>query len=70
MGTDFVEFRQLQEVGIFSYLLYSLAKNHVNGYRCSKAEWPCVFQFQRLGLSEKLHMVAMNSAEPKVSLFT
>ena len=28
MGTDFVEFRQLQEVGIFSYLVYSLAKIH------------------------------------------
>ena len=28
MGTDFVEFRQLQEVGIFSYLVYSFAKSH------------------------------------------
>ena len=28
MGTNFVEFRQLQEVGIFSYLVYSLAKGH------------------------------------------
>ena len=27
----FVEFRQLQEVGVFSYLCYSLAKSHVNG---------------------------------------
>ena len=25
-----MEFRQLQEVGIFSYLLYSLAKSHFN----------------------------------------
>ena len=32
MGTDFVEFRQLQEVGIFSYLVYSLAKSHFNGW--------------------------------------
>ena len=31
VGTDFVEFRQLQEVGIFSYLCYYLAKSHVNG---------------------------------------
>ena len=30
-GTDLVEFRQLQEVGIFSYLCYSLDKGHVNG---------------------------------------
>ena len=34
MDTDLVEFRQLQEVGIFSYLCYSLAKSHVNGWRC------------------------------------
>ena len=31
VGTNFVEFRKLQEVGIFSYLVYSLAKNHFNG---------------------------------------
>ena len=28
MNTDLVEFRQLQEVDIFSYLVYSLAKGH------------------------------------------
>ena len=28
MDTDLVEFRQLQDVGIFSYLVYSLAKGH------------------------------------------
>ena len=32
MGTDFVEFRQLQEVGIFSYLVYFLAKSHFYGW--------------------------------------
>ena len=31
MSTDLVKFRQLQEVEIFSYLSYSLAKIHVNG---------------------------------------
>ena len=31
MDTNLVEFRQLQEVGIFSYFRYSLAKSHVNG---------------------------------------
>ena len=31
LGTDLVEFRQIQEVGIFSYLVYSLAKSHVYG---------------------------------------
>ena len=28
VDTDLVEFRQLQEVVIFSYLVYSLAKSH------------------------------------------
>ena len=28
MDTDLGEFRQLQEVGIFSYFVYSLAKGH------------------------------------------
>ena len=28
MDTDLVEFQLLQEVGIFSYLDYSLAKSH------------------------------------------
>ena len=31
VGTNFVEFRQLQEVGIFSYFVYSLDKSHVYG---------------------------------------
>ena len=37
MDTDLVEFRQLQEVGIFFYLCYSLAKSHVNGCGYSEA---------------------------------
>ena len=37
VDTDLVEFRQLQEVGIFSYLCYSLDKSHVNGWGCSEA---------------------------------
>ena len=28
MDTDLVEFRKLQEVGIFFYLVYSLVKSH------------------------------------------
>ena len=31
VDTDLVEFRQLQEVEIFSYLVYFLAKSHVYG---------------------------------------
>ena len=45
MGTDFVEFRQLQEVGIFSYLVYSLAKSHYEDLL--RPEWPC-FRSQNL----------------------
>ena len=37
MGTNLVEYQQLQEVGIFSYLRYSSAKSRVNGYECSEA---------------------------------
>ena len=32
VGTNFVEFRQLQEVEIFSYLVYSLSKSHFYGW--------------------------------------
>ena len=32
VDTDFVEFRQLREAGVFSYLLYSLAKSHYDGW--------------------------------------
>ena len=31
MSTDFVEFRQLREVGVFSYLVISCLKCHENG---------------------------------------
>ena len=31
VDVDFVEFRQLREVEIFSYLFYSLAKSHFDG---------------------------------------
>ena len=42
MDTDFVEFRQLREVGVFSYLIYSLGKGHFNGWGFVKA-WMAVF---------------------------
>ena len=32
MSTGIVEFRQLLEVGVFSYLIYSLTKSHFNGW--------------------------------------
>ena len=37
MDTDLKKFQQLQDVGIFSNLCYSLVKSHVNGWGCSKA---------------------------------
>ena len=42
MDTDFVEFRQLREVGVFSYLVYCLTKSHFNGWRFVKV-WMAVF---------------------------
>ena len=46
MGTDFVEFLQFQEVGIFSYLVYSLAKSHFNGWGFVEA-WMAVFSVSK-----------------------
>ena len=37
-----MEFRQLREVRVFSYLFYSLAKSHSNGLGCLEA-WMAVF---------------------------
>ena len=41
MDTDLVEFQQLQDVGIFSYLVYSLAKNHFMDRDLLRPERPC-----------------------------
>ena len=46
MGTDFVEFLQFQEVGIFSYLVYSLAKSHFNGWGFVE-DWMAVFSVSK-----------------------
>ena len=57
MGTDFVEFRQIQEVGIFSYLVYSLAKSHFNGWGFVEA-WMAVFSVSKsLNIVEKIPIV-------------
>ena len=58
MGTGIVEFRQLREVGVFPYLIYSLAKSHFNEWGYLEARWPC-FQFQRLGLSDEIPKVVV-----------
>ena len=58
-----MKFRQLQEVGIFSYLIYSLAKSHFNGWEFDKV-WMAVFSaskyFDRV---KKIPSVAVNSIE-------
>ena len=70
MDTDFVEFRQLQEVGVFSYLVYSLAKSHFNGWGFAEA-WMDVFSVSKyLNRVKKIPSVAVNSAKPRVLLFT
>ena len=51
MDTYLVEFQQLQEVGIFSYLCYSLAKSHVNGWGCSEAWISRVFGLKTFEMS-------------------
>ena len=63
MDIDFVEFRQLQEVGVFSYLVYSLAKSHFNGWEFVEA-WMVVFSVSKyLNRVKKIPSVVMNSAE-------
>ena len=69
MDTDFVEFRQLQEVEIFSYLVYCLAKSHFNGWGFVEA-WMAMFSVSKsLNQVKKIHTcVAVNSVEPRVLL--
>ena len=55
-------FDKLREVGVFSYLLYSLVKSHLNGWDILRLGWPC-FQSQRLGLSEEIPRVVLDSPE-------
>ena len=71
MDTNFVEFRQLQEVGIFSYLVYSLAKSHFNGWRFVDT-WIAVFSVSKsLNRVKKIPTcVTMNNADSRVLLFT
>ena len=63
MDTDFVKFRQLQEVEVFFYLIYSLAKIHFNGWGFVKA-WMAVFSVPKyLDRVKKIPSVAVNSVE-------
>ena len=63
MDTDCVEFRQLQEVEVFSYLIYSLAKSHLNGWGFVKA-WMAVFSVPKyLDQVKKIPSVVVNSVK-------
>ena len=66
VDTDLVEFQQLQEVGIFSYLCYSLAKIHVNGCRCSEAWISRVFGLKTFEPSgENPHCCGCEQCQPE-----
>ena len=69
MDTNLVEFRQLQEVWIFSYLCYSLAKSHVNGWGRSEVWISRVFGLKTFEPSGENHHCFVYSANPRVSLF-
>ena len=70
MGTDFVEFRQLQELGIFSYLVYSWAKSHFMDGDLLRPKRSC-YRLKIFEPSEEIPTcVAVNSADPRVSQFT
>ena len=71
MGIDFVEFRQLQEVEIFSYLVYSLAKSHFNGWGFVEAWMAVISVSKSLNRVKKIPTcLAVNNADPRVLLFT
>ena len=62
-------FRQLQEVGVFSYLVYSLVKSHFNGWGFVE-DWMAVFSVLKyLNRVKKIPIVVLNSVEPRVLLF-
>ena len=68
MDTDLVEFRQLQEVGIFSYLVYSLAKSHFMDGDLLWPGRPCYLSQIFEPSEEILTCVVVNSADPRVSV--
>ena len=66
VGTDLVEFRKLQEVGIFSYLCCSLAKSHVNGWGCFEAWISRVFDLKTIeSTGENLHCCGREQCQPE-----
>ena len=63
---DLVEFRQLQEVGIFSHLCYSLAKSHVNCWECYEVWISYVFGLKIFESSgENPHCCGREQCQPE-----
>ena len=54
MGAGIVEFGQLREVGVFSYLDIPCLKGHENGFECCEAGNGHRFRFQRSGTDARL----------------
>ena len=70
MDTDLVEFRKLEEAGIFYYLCYSLAKRHVNGWGCFETWISRVFGLKIFEPSgENPHCCDHERCQLRVSLF-
>ena len=66
MDTELVEFQKLQEVGIFSYMCYSLAKSLVNGWGCSEAWISSVFGLKTFEPSgENPHCCGHEQCQPE-----
>ena len=48
MGTGIMEFQQLREVGVFSYLVISCLKSHEYGFGCCEVGNGHGFRFQKV----------------------
>ena len=70
MGTDLVEFRQLQEVGIFFYLVYSLAKSHFMVKDILRLYLAVNSVSKALNRVEKIPNLVPVNSNRRVSLFT
>ena len=69
MGTEIVEFLQLQEVGVFSYLVISCLKCHEHGISGCKAENDRVFRSQRNGTNCLMRGLSVDGPRLDLGLF-
>ena len=69
MGTRVVEFRQLREVGVFSYSVISCLKCHENGFWSCEAENGRVFWSQRNGTEFLMRGLSLDSPQLDLGLF-